>query len=131
MNDDQLMDLARAARERAHAPYSQFKVGAALLTEQGEVIVGCNIENAAYSLCVCAERVALFKAKAENKKNFVKMAVIADAPRPVPPCGACRQVMAELCPSEMTVVLGNLKGDRSVATVEQLLPGAFHREDLK
>lgn len=130
MEDKQLMDKAREAMERAYVPYSQFKVGAALLTTDGEVIQGCNIENAAYSLCNCAERTALFKAYSENKRSFVKMAVIASTPGPVSPCGACRQVMVELCDKDMHVILGNLKGDIVSTTVGELLPGAFSQEDL-
>jgi len=131
MNDDQLLGFARDAMKRAYVPYSKFQVGAALLTKQGEVIQGCNIENAAYSLCNCADRTALFKAYSEDKRFFLKMAVIADTPGPISPCGACRQVMAELCSPKMEVVLGNLKGDRTIVTVEQLLPGAFSQEDMK
>ncbi|RKD24009.1 cytidine deaminase [Ammoniphilus oxalaticus] len=131
MDDQKLLDYARQAMKQAYVPYSKFQVGAAILTNQGGVIVGCNIENAAYSLCNCAERTALFKAYSEGKKSFVKMAVIADTDSPVSPCGACRQVMVELCPPTMKVVLGNLKGDIRSATVEQLLPSAFNQEDLK
>jgi len=130
MDDKQLLSKAREAMDRAYVPYSQFKVGAALLTADGEVILGCNIENAAYSLCNCAERTALFKAYSENKKTFEKMAVIANAPGPVSPCGACRQVMVELCGPKMRVVLGNIKGDMVSTTVGELLPGAFSQEDL-
>lgn len=130
MDDKELMSKAQEAMERAYAPYSQFKVGAALLTSDGEVILGCNIENAAYSLCNCAERTALFKAYSENKKTFEKMAVIANTTEPVSPCGACRQVMVELCHSTMKVILGNIKGNMVSTTVGELLPGAFSQEDL-
>lgn len=130
MDDQLLLEKAREAREKAYVPYSRFKVGAALLTEDGQVILGCNIENAAYSLCNCAERTALFKAYADGIKSFKKMAVIADTPRPVAPCGACRQVMAELCPPDMPVIMGNLKGESLGKTVAELLPGAFRQEDL-
>ncbi|HJV44628.1 MAG TPA: cytidine deaminase [Bacillota bacterium] len=130
MNEQELLQIAKQAREAAYVPYSKFKVGAALLTNQDEVILGCNIENAAYSLCNCAERTALFKAFSDGKKDYKKIAVIADTPLPVAPCGACRQVMAELCPPEMEVIMGNLKGHILIKTVEQLLPGAFKQEDL-
>lgn len=130
MDDRTLVERARQARDHAYVPYSRFPVGAALLTRDGRVFTGCNIENAAYGLCNCAERTALFKAVSEGARDFVKLAVIADTPRPVPPCGACRQVLAELCPPDMPVILANLKGDAEVKTVAELLPGAFGRGDL-
>jgi cytidine deaminase len=130
MNNEQLIAEAKLARDRAYVPYSKFGVGAALLTEEGKVYHGCNIENAAYSMCNCAERTAIFKAYSEGDKNYKKMAVIADTDRPVPPCGACRQVISELCPPDMKVVLSNLKGDIQELTVAEILPGAFSPEDL-
>ncbi|MBM7645795.1 cytidine deaminase [Scopulibacillus daqui] len=130
MDDKQLITLAKKAREDAYVPYSKYKVGAALLTKSGQVFTGFNIENAAYSLCNCAERTALFKAFSEGEKEYSALAVIADAKRPVPPCGACRQVLAELCPPDMKVILTNLSGDTQYTTVEKLLPGAFLAEDL-
>ncbi|TFE01117.1 cytidine deaminase [Jeotgalibacillus salarius] len=130
MDFNQLIKEAKEAREKAYVPYSKFKVGAALLTEDGKVHHGCNIENAAYSMCNCAERTALFKAFAEGDRKFKAIAVVADTKRPVPPCGACRQVIAELCPQEMTVYLTNLSGDIQELTVAELLPGAFMPEDL-
>ncbi|MFC0298252.1 cytidine deaminase [Geobacillus jurassicus] len=130
MEIEQLIAEAKKARELAYVPYSKFSVGAALLTKGGSVYRGCNIENAAYSVCNCAERTALFKAYSEGEREFAALAVIADTPRPVPPCGACRQVIAELCPGDMTVILANLKGDVKVMTVSELLPEAFSAEDL-
>ncbi|WP_396105205.1 cytidine deaminase [Cytobacillus firmus] len=130
VNIDQLIHEAKIARDRAYVPYSKFKVGAALLSSDGQVFHGCNIENAAYSMCNCAERTALFKAYSDGVKSFSAIAVVADTDRPVPPCGACRQVISELCPPEMKVVLTNLKGDIRELTVEELLPGAFSPEDL-
>lgn len=130
MEINQLISEARYARELAYAPYSKFKVGAALLCSEGIVYHGCNIENAAYSLCNCAERTALFKAYSSNSRKFKMMAIIADSPRPVRPCGACRQVMSELCNGEMPVILTNLRGDKVVTTVNELLPGSFSVEDL-
>ncbi len=118
------------ARENAYAPYSKYPVGAALLTKNGRIYHGCNIENAAYSMCNCAERTALFKAYSEGERDFVMMAVAADSNRPVPPCGACRQVISELCPKDMKIILTNLKGNIDKVTVEELLPGAFSAEDL-
>lgn len=125
-----LIEEARKARELAYAPYSKFKVGAALLTKDGRIFGGCNIENAAYSVVNCAERTAIFKAWSEGVTNYTAIAVIADTKRPVPPCGACRQVIAELCPPDMKVILTNLEGDVQTLTVMELLPGAFSPEDL-
>jgi cytidine deaminase len=130
MNTEQLIKEAKAAREKAYVPYSKFKVGAALLTKDGKVYHGCNIENAAYSMCNCAERTALFKAYSEGDKDYSMIAVVADTGRPVPPCGACRQVISELCSKDMKVVLTNLNGDVEELTVAELLPGAFSPEDL-
>ncbi|MCP3741353.1 cytidine deaminase [Rossellomorea sp. BNER] len=130
MDYAQLIEEAKKARELAYVPYSKFKVGAALLTNDGKVYHGCNIENAAYSMCNCAERTALFKAYSEGDKDFQMIAVVADTKRPVPPCGACRQVISELCSPSMKVVLTNLNGDVQELTVHELLPGAFSPEDL-
>lgn len=127
---EQLIDEAKKARTMAYAPYSQFPVGAALITEDEEIFRGCNIENAAYSLSNCAERTAIFKAFSNGAKRFRAMAIVADTDRPCPPCGACRQVMSELCPENMKVVLSNMKGDILETTVKELLPGAFKAEDL-
>ena len=130
MNQQQLMEAAKEARERAYVPYSNFKVGAALLTKDGQIFGGCNIENAAYSVVNCAERTAIFKAWSEGASEFAAIAVAADTKRPVPPCGACRQVISELCPPDMPVILTNLEGDVQTLTVSELLPGAFSPEDL-
>ncbi|WP_332692893.1 cytidine deaminase [Halalkalibacter lacteus] len=130
MDKMKLVEEAIKAREKAYAPYSKFKVGAALLTKDGKVIHGCNIENAAYSMCNCAERSAIFNAYSAGEKELTMLAVVADTSRPVPPCGACRQVISELCSSDMTVILSNLNGDKHEITVHDLLPGAFSPEDL-
>jgi cytidine deaminase len=127
---EQLIEEAKKAREKAYVPYSKFGVGAALLTTDGKLYHGCNIENAAYSMCNCAERTALFKAYSEGDRQFKMMAVVADTERPCSPCGACRQVISELCPKDMKVILTNLKGEIQEITVEDLLPGAFSPEDL-
>lgn len=130
MNTERLIEESKKAREKAYVPYSNFQVGAAILTTDGKVYHGCNIENAAYSMCNCAERTALFKAYSEGDRDFKMLAVVADTDRPCSPCGACRQVISELCPSDMKVVLTNLKGDILELTVAELLPGAFSPEDL-
>ncbi len=130
MDIEQLIEEAKEARKQAYVPYSKFAVGAALLTENGKVYRGCNIENAAYSMANCAERTVLFKAISEGEKNFKLLAVVADTGRPCSPCGACRQVISEFCPPDMKVVLTNLKGDLLETTVKELLPGAFNAGDL-
>ncbi|MBT2728878.1 cytidine deaminase [Bacillus sp. ISL-75] len=130
MEKNDLIVEAKKAREFAYAPYSKFKVGAALLSKDGQVYHGCNIENAAYSMTNCAERTALFKAYSEGVKQFDSLVVVADTDGPVSPCGACRQVISELCDTEMEVVLTNLKGDILKLKVKDLLPGAFSPKDL-
>jgi cytidine deaminase len=130
LNIEKLIEEAKLAREKAYVPYSKFGVGAALLTTDGKIYHGCNIENAAYSMCNCGERTALFSAYAQGDRNFQAMVVVADTDRPCSPCGACRQVISELCPKDMKMVLTNLKGDILELTVEELLPGAFSPEDL-
>lgn len=131
MKKEELIHEAKLAREMSYSPYSKFKVGAALLTKDGKVYRGCNIENAAYSMCNCGERTAIFKAYSEGEREFAAMSVIADTKRPVPPCGACRQVIAELCDPNMVIYLANLDGDIKELTVSELLPGAFMPEDLE
>lgn len=125
-----LIEAAKEARKRAYVPYSRFAVGAAILIEDGTIITGCNVENASYGLCNCAERTALYKAISEGINQFIGMAVVAETPKAVAPCGACRQVMIELCPPDMKVWLSNLNGDVVETMVSSLLPGAFSQEDL-
>ncbi|MBL0388348.1 cytidine deaminase [Tumebacillus sp. ITR2] len=130
MDQKQLIDRARLAREHAYVPYSKFPVGAALLLEDGQVITGCNIENASYGLSNCAERTAIFKAVSEGKPKIKQIAVIADTDGPCSPCGMCRQVMAEFCDPNTPVVLTNLNDNVYETTVGELLPFAFLKEDL-
>ncbi len=124
-----LLGLARAARGRAYAPYSRYPVGAALLCGSGKVYPGCNVENAAYPVCMCAERTALFAAVAAGERQFVAIAVIADSERPVPPCGMCRQALLELAP-DMPMLLANLHGAERRTTPRELLPHGFVAGDL-
>lgn len=124
-----LLGLARVARGRAYVPYSRYPVGAAVLCESGKVYPGCNIENAAYPACVCAERTALASAVAAGERGFVALVVVADTERPIPPCGTCRQVMLELAP-DMPVLLANLTGAEQHTTPRELLPGGFAALDL-
>ncbi len=130
MDDQELLSLAATARERAYAPYSQFKVGAALLGASGKVFLGCNVENSAYPATICAERGAVAAAVAAGEHDFVRLAVVAGSPGPVSPCGMCRQVLAELAP-RARVLLANLDGAVEETTTEALLPGAFSAADLR
>ena len=128
MTNEMLIKLALNAREKAYAPYSGFKVGAALLTDKDEVFLGCNIENAAYGETVCAERTAIFKAVSEGKKSFKKIAIVGgkDGGQLVPayPCGACRQVMSEFCGADFSVVI--LDGETvKEHNIGEILPFSF------
>ncbi|MBM7569867.1 cytidine deaminase [Aquibacillus albus] len=130
MDQLELIEQAKKVRGKAYTPYSNFKVGAALLTKSGKVFLGCNIENAAYPVSLCAERVAIFKAISEGEKEFEALAVVADTHRPVPPCGSCRQVMSEFFEKEVTVYASNLQNKIKTLTVEELLPFSFDSSDL-
>lgn len=124
-----LYAVAEAARVRAHAPYSNFRVGAAVLTDDG-IVGGCNVENASYGLCQCAERNALAQVTLLGKRP-VAVAIVVDSKHPTPPCGACRQVMAELCPPNTPVRSRTVRFAReSKSTVKALLPGAFSGDFL-
>lgn len=127
-----LTEAAVKAMENAYVPYSKFKVGAALLLKNGEIITGCNIENASYGLCNCGERTALFRAYAlgYRKDDIVAMSVAGATDGPISPCGACRQVMAELLNPETPVYLTNVKGDVMETSVKELLPYSFSGSDL-
>jgi cytidine deaminase len=124
-----LLELARAAREHAHAPFSKFKVGAALETADGQVVTGCNVENATYGLTICAERVAVFKAISEGHRHFKRIALVADTEDPTPPCGACRQILWEMG-GDLEVILGNLVAEKGVYQLAELLPLPFDRRLL-
>lgn len=121
---DTLIGAARAARERAVAPYSRFKVGAALETEDGTIVTGCNVENATYGLTVCAERVAVLKAVSEGHRTFRRVAVVADTQEPTPPCGPCRQILWEFC-GDIEVVLANLTDEKGRHRLSDLFPLPF------
>jgi cytidine deaminase len=133
MNTEQLIEEAKAARLKAYTPYSHFKVGAALLASDGRVFHGCNVENASYGLCNCAERTAFFSAFAQGCKpgDFDKLVVVGETDGPIAPCGACRQVILELGGNELPVILTNLKGDMFETTAAAQLPNAFGGQDLK
>jgi cytidine deaminase len=121
---NELLAAARVARQNAFAPFSHFLVGAALETEDGRVILGCNVENATYGLTICAERVAVFKAVSEGHRRFVRVAVVADTPTPTPPCGACRQILWEFG-GDLEVILGDLSQERAHYRLRDLFPHPF------
>lgn len=132
-SDEQtLVDAARAARERAYAPYSGFKVGAALETTAGERLIGCNVENATYGLTICAERAAIFRAVGDGHvpRSFTRVAIVADTDQPTPPCGACRQLLWEFC-GDIEVVLANRERVTARYRLSELLPAPFDGRFLK
>ena len=126
---EKLVAAARAARAHAIADFSQFKVGAALETDTGEIITGCNVENASYGLTICAERVAIFKALSEGKRAFTRIVVVADTADPTPPCGACRQIIWEFC-GDIEVTLANMQKVTKTLQMKDLLPLPFDKRLL-
>ena len=130
MTPDPLIEAARQAREHAFAPYSNFRVGAALETADGRIVAGCNVENASYGLTLCAERVALVKAISDGITGFKRVAVVTDVDDLTPPCGACRQLLWEFAP-DAEVVLANLGGRVAVYRVAELLPHGFDASQFK
>ena len=124
-----LISAARQARENAYAPYSNFRVGAALRATSGRIFGGCNIENASYGLTVCAERVAIFKAMSEGDRNFSALAVVTDADELTPPCGACRQLIWEFC-GDIPITLSNLAGKTETVQMRDIFPKPFDAGNL-
>ncbi len=124
-----LIKAATQARENAHARFSNFKVGAALRTAEGNIYGGCNVENATYGLTVCAERVAIFKAISEGERQFDAIAVVTDTDTLTPPCGACRQLIWEFC-GDVPVVMANLKGESEILKMGELFPKPFDATNL-
>ena len=129
MDDKALIALAKQSRAHAYTPYSGFAVGAAALSADGRVFLGCNIENASYGLTNCAERTAIFSAIAAGAKELAALAVVADGEQPCSPCGACRQVIAEFAIKR--IILANLAGKSRIVTAEELLPYAFSLDNNK
>jgi len=129
LSDSELIAAARAVREHAQARYSGFKVGAALETEDGTIVTGCNVENATYGLTVCAERVAVFKAISEGIKKFEAIAIAAPSKRPAAPCGACRQILWEFC-GDIWIHMDSLRGRTLTRRLSELLPLPFDRRNL-
>lgn len=125
----ELVRIAHHAKQRAHAPYSHFPVGAALLTSKGRVYTGCNIETSSYSLTICAERTAIFKAISEGERKFKAIAIVSNDPQFTPPCGACRQVLWDLA-GNIDIVLANQKGKTKTVKLKQLIPHAFDNSNL-
>lgn len=121
MNKKELIDEAIKARGKSYSPYSHFAVGAALLTKSGRVFTGCNVENISYRLTMCAEQGAVASAMAQGERDFVTIAVVADSSRPIVPCGACRQVLAEFNPG-MEVIMATVSGGEETARLDELLP---------
>jgi cytidine deaminase len=126
---DKLIRLALQARFNAHAPFSQFRVGAVVVGSDGRVFSGCNIENSSYGLTICAERVAIFKAVSEGCTELTKLCVVSDSQNLTPPCGACRQIIWEFC-GDIPVVLANPKGEHRILRSSDLLPLPFDDESL-
>jgi cytidine deaminase len=124
-----LATLARKARRHSLSPHSHFRVGAALITKSGKVYTGCNVENSSYGLTICAERTALFKAISEGERRFLAIAIASDNPDPIPPCGACRQVLLELAGNIDVIMVGKTKG-ALVCRMSDLLPVAFTKNNL-
>ncbi len=126
----ELIEAAREVRERAYAPYSNFKVGAAVRTKSGKIYTGCNVESASYGLTVCAERVAVWKAVSEGEKEFTDIAVVADTEDLTPPCGVCRQIIWEFG-GDIPITFSNLNGKVETVKMSELLPRAFDTKFLK
>ena len=133
MNKENLILKAKEARKLSYSPYSRFAVGAAVLTKDGEIFLGANVENSSYPLCMCAERNAIYNAMMHGykKEDMVALALIADTDEPCSPCGACRQVISELLPNDAPVIMANMKGEVKETNAVELLPFAFSAEDLK
>lgn len=130
MNNEKLIQAATDARENAYAPYSNFRVGAAVEAENGDIYIGCNVESASYGLTVCAERVAIWKGISVGEKRFKQIAVVVDTEELTPPCGVCRQIIWEFC-GDVPVILANLHGKSETVMMSELLPRAFDSKFLK
>jgi cytidine deaminase len=128
--EQKLISAAKDVRERAYAPYSNFKVGAAVETEGGDIYTGCNVESASYGLTVCAERVAIWKGISRGASRFGRIAVVCDTEELTPPCGICRQIIWEFC-GDVPVILSNLHGKTETIRMSELLPRAFDSKFLK
>src|SRR5215468_4528588 len=131
ITDEELIELAKTSRNNAHAPYSNFHVGAAIVAADGRVFTGCNVENSTYGLSMCAERVAIFKAVSDGSHEISKVAVVTDHEHIAPPCGCCRQMIWEFANDQTEVILANLTGDVRSYRIRELLPEAFDSRFLE
>ncbi len=128
---EELIALANDSLEKAYCPYSNFKVGAALLGQSGKIYTGVNVENSSYPAGICAERTALVKAVSEGEQDFQALVVTSSSPHATSPCGICRQMLSEFCPADMLVILTHQAGEIEIETsMGQLLPGAFSKDDM-
>lgn len=130
MDYKKLAKIAIDARENAYVPYSNFKVGAAVVTEDDSIYTGCNIENASYGATNCAERTAIYKAVSEGHKKIKAIAIVGDLSTHTYPCGICRQVIVEFATKDIRIILVKNEDDYEIKTMEEILPGAFTKEDL-
>ncbi len=128
-NVNKLIEMAKDARMKAYAPYSGFKVGAALICDDGSIYTGCNIENISFTPTVCAERTAIFKAISDGKKSFTKISVVTGDSKPSPPCGVCRQVLSEFVGPDFEVILATTSGEVEILNFKDLFPYTFEPND--
>lgn len=126
-----LLDEAFTIQKQAYAPYSNFRVGAALLGKSGRIYLGCNIENASYSPTCCAERLAIFKAVSEGERDFTALAIVSDSNQPTPPCGVCRQVLSEFCQADMPIICSDKNGKLITASLGELMPMIFTKRNME
>lgn len=130
MKYDKILESAEESKNMSYSPYSKFRVGASLLTKDGKIYNGANIENASYGLTICAERAAIFKAVLEGEKNFKAIAISSDSDDYISPCGACRQVLAEFCSPELDVIMMKDLSDYKIVKLKDLLPYSFSKDAL-
>ncbi len=130
MEDKELLELAFKAKEKAYAPYSKFRVGAALVTQSGKVYTGCNIENASFGATVCAERTALFKAVSDGENKITAIAIASDSEDYIYPCGICRQVLSEFASSDLKIICSKPDGEYVAVTMDGILPNAIKKDDV-
>lgn len=130
MNYSELLQIANKVKQNSYSPYSKFRVGAVLITEDGDMYSGVNVENSSYGLTNCAERTAVFKAVTEGERKFKSIVLVSDAEDFITPCGACRQVLMELCGKDLEVVMSNIDNEIRIVKLEELLPLSFNKEYL-
>lgn len=130
MNYSDLLQIAHKAKTHSYSPYSNFRVGAVLVTDEGNMYTGVNVENSSYGLTNCAERTAVFKAVTEGERKFKTIVLVSDAKDFIPPCGACRQVLMEVCGPDLEVVMSNSDNEIQILKLSELLPLSFNKEFL-